>query len=963
MSEFLEVYWARTHNLKNINLKIPKNQMVVFTGLSGSWKSSLAFNTIYSVGQQKYLESLSSYARMFIGWMKEEALVDEIKGLSPTISIDQKTTNRNPRSTVWTITEIYDYYKLLYLNIGVRKCIKCGNIIKKDSLRQVLSDIVSFEKETKFMIKAQIFNNKKGITKDFVKKEVLDFWFIRFALNGVIYTVNDEFEVLEDKAYDLDIVIDRLTVKDYSDEESSDTKRLKDSLELAFKTGNWFIKIDFINNPGVEKETPGLNVEKKYSNKFVCSHCWHIPEELDISSFSFNSHKWACPDCHWLWVQTVFLEENIINPRLSLEEGAVIVHWFGSYFLSLIKSVWEKHNIRTRVPYSELTKKERDLVLQWTGEDLYKVKFTNDAGNTNTYTSKFEWVINTLNRRFFDNTNVEIWKLDDFVTEIECPVCDWKRLKSESLSIYINSLNIWELSELSVSKSLEFIKNLKLNTEEEKTVKNVLKNARERLEFLSWVGLEYITISRKTNTLSGWEAQRIRLATQIWVKLEGIIYVLDEPSIGLHPRDNDMLINNLKKLRDIGNTLLIVEHDEDIMKQADYIIDIGPWAWIHWGNIIATWTYDEIINNKNSVTWPYLSGEKKVIIERKKRRKDKFLSIYWASHNNLKNVDVKIPASNLTVITWVSGSWKSSLINDILANYLANELKRASKQFWKFNRIEWLEYFDKVLVIDQSPIWKTPRSNPATYTGVFTNIREVFAMSYEAQVRWYGPGRFSFNTREWRCEACEWDGVKKIEMHFLPPVYVECEECNGKRFNTETLAIKYKWKTIADVLDMTVEEATSFFQNHKKISNVLWVLNDVGLTYIKLGQSSTTLSGWEAQRIKLATELSKRSTSKTVFILDEPTTGLHFQDVEKLLHILHSLVDKWNTVIIIEHNMNVILNSDYIIDIGPNWWDAWWNIVVAGEVDDVKKCKESFTWIAINKYLWDFNIIKKRGWI
>lgn len=944
MSEFLEIYWARTHNLKNINLKIPKNNMVVITGLSGSWKSSLAFNTIYNVWQQKYLESLSSYARMFIWWMKEEALVDEIKWLSPTISIDQKTTNRNPRSTVWTITEIYDYYKLLYLNIWVRKCIKCGNIIKKDSLKQVLSEIASFEKDTKFLIKAQIFNDKKGIDKEFVKKEVLNFGFIRFALNNDIYTVNDEFVVDENKSYNLDIVIDRLTIKDYSDDESSDTKRLKDSLDLAFKTWNWFIKIDFIVND--------KNIEKKYSNKFICSNCWHVPEELDISSFSFNSHKWACPECHWLWVKTVFLEENIINPRLSLEEWAVIVHWFGSYFLSLIKAVWERHDLRTRIPYKDLTKKERDLVLHWTGDDLYKVKFTNEAGNTNTYTSKFEWVINTLNRRFFDSSNIEAWKLDDFVTEIECPVCEWKRLKSESLSIYINSLNIWDLSELSVLKSLEFINKLKLNKEEEKTVKNVLKNARERLEFLAWVWLEYITISRKTGTLSGWEAQRIRLATQIWVKLEWIIYVLDEPSIWLHPRDNDMLIDNLKKLRDIGNTLLIVEHDEDIMKKADYIIDIWPWAWIHGWNIIATWTFDEIIFNKNSVTWPYLSWEKKVIIDRKKRKRDKFLTINWANHNNLKNVDVKIPAWNLTVVTWVSGSGKSSLINDILANYLANELNRAKKQYWKFKSIEWLENFDKVLVIDQSPIWKTPRSNPATYTWVFTNIREVFAMSYEAQVRWYGPGRFSFNTREWRCEACEWDWVKKIEMHFLPPVYVECEECNWKRFNPETLAIKYKWKTIADVLDMTVEEATSFFQNHKKISNILGVLNDVGLTYIKLWQSSTTLSGWEAQRIKLATELSKRSTSKTVFILDEPTTWLHFQDVEKLLHILHSLVDKWNTVIIIEHNMSVILNSDYIIDIWPNGWESWWNIVVSWDIEDVKKCKESFTWIAIKKYLW-----------
>ncbi|MFA5917341.1 MAG: excinuclease ABC subunit UvrA [Candidatus Gracilibacteria bacterium] len=949
MSEFLEIYGAKTHNLKNVNLKIPKNKMVVFTGLSGSGKSSLAFNTIYSVGQQKYLESLSSYARMFIGGMKEEAEVDEIRGLSPTISIDQKTTNRNPRSTVGTITEIYDYYKLLYLNIGVRKCVKCSSVIKKDSLRQVVRDIGAYDMETKFMIKAQIFKDKVGITKEYVKKEVLDFGFIRFALNGDIYTVNDEFELDENKQYDLDIVIDRLIVKDFTDEESSDTKRLKDSLDLAFKTGNGFIKVDFFKS-GLSLISPDL-ISKKYSSKFVCSHCGHIPEDLDISSFSFNSHKGACPDCHGLGVKTVFLEENIINSRLSLEEGAVIVHGFGSYFHALIKEVGKKHNIRTRVPYSELTKKERELVLYGTKEDLYKVKYTNESGNTNTYTSKFEGVINTLNRRFFEGTNVGDGKLDEFVTAIECPVCMGKRLKQESLSVYINSLNIGDLSVLSISDSLNFISNLKLTKEEEQTVKNVLKNARERLEFLVGVGLDYMTIARKANTLSGGEAQRIRLATQIGVKLEGIIYVLDEPSIGLHPRDNDMLINNLKRLRDIGNTLLIVEHDEEIMKEADYIIDIGPGAGIHGGEIIAEGTFDEIIKNPNSVTGPYLSGAKKVIIERKNRKKDKFLTIIGATHNNLKNIEVSIPAGNLTSITGVSGSGKSSLINDILANYLANELNRASKQVGRFKKIEGVENFDKVLVIDQSPIGKTPRSNPATYTGVFTFIREVFAMSYESQVRGYGPGRFSFNTREGRCDACEGDGVKKIEMHFLPPVYVECEECNGKRFNKETLSIKYKGKTIADVLDMTVEEAISFFQNHKKISNILTVLNEVGLGYIKLGQSSTTLSGGEAQRIKLATELSKRSTSKTVFILDEPTTGLHFQDVEKLLKILHTLVDKGNTVIIIEHNMNVIINSDYIIDIGPYGGDRGGNLVVAGDIEKVKKCKESFTAVAINKYL------------
>jgi len=958
MSDFLEIFWARTHNLKNINLKIPKNKMVVFTGLSWSWKSSLAFNTIYSVWQQKYLESLSSYARMFIWWINEEADVDEIKWLSPTISIDQKTTNRNPRSTVWTITEIYDYYRLLYLNIWLRKCVKCGNIIKKDSIKQIINEIMSFQKDTKFMIKAQILREKNWLTKESIKKEVLNNWFIRFTLNGFLHTVNDEIEIDSNKLYDLDIIVDRLIVKDFNDIESNDTKRLKDSLELAFKTWNWFIKIDFILDNKTE--------EKKYSNKFVCSQCWHIPEELDISSFSFNSHKWACPDCHWLWVKTVFLEENIINPKLSLEEWAVIVHWFWSYFLALIEAVWKKHNIRTKIPYKDLTKKEREIVMSWTKDDVYKVRFTNDSWNTNVYNSKFEWVINTLNRRFFEWSALWEWKLDDYITEIECPTCEGKRLKQESLSVYIKNssslvnkllnkdkeyLNIWELSDLPVNYTLDFINNLELTKEEEITTKNILKNAKERLEFLSWVWLEYITISRKANTLSWWEAQRIRLATQIWVKLEWIIYILDEPSIWLHPKDNDMLISNLKKLRDIWNTLLIVEHDEEIMKEADYIIDIWPWAWIHGWEIIASWTYEEILNNKNSITWPYLSREKDVIIKRDKRKKEKFLKIFWAKQNNLKNINIEIPAWNLTSITWVSWSWKSSLINDILANYLANKLNRASRHVWNFEKIEWIENFDKVLIIDQSPIWKTPRSNPATYTWVFTHIREVFSMSYEAQVRWYGPWRFSFNTKEWRCESCDWDGLKKIEMHFLPPVYVECEECNWKRFNAETLSIKYKWKTIADVLDMTVEEAISFFQNHKKISNILNVLFEVWLWYIKLWQSSTTLSWWEAQRIKLATELSKKSTSKTIFILDEPTTWLHFQDVEKLLKILHTLVDKWNTVIIIEHNMNVILNSDYIIDIWPNWWDKWWEVVVSWSIEDVKKCKKSFTWIAINKYL------------
>lgn len=942
MSEFLEIYWARTHNLKNIDLKVPKNKMVVFTWVSWSWKSSLAFNTIYSVWQQKYLESLSSYARMFIWKINEEAEVDEIVWLSPTISIDQKTTNRNPRSTVWTITEIYDYYKLLYLHLWDRYCVECWNEIKKDSIKQIVSDIVSYPIDTKFMVKTEIFKDKKELTKEFIKKEVLDAGFIRFSLNDEIYTVNDELEIDAKKSYTLDIIVDRLTVKNFDDNESNDTKRLKDSLDLAFNTWNSFIKIEFFS--WNKKD------EKRYSNKFVCSNCWYIPENLDITSFSFNNHKGACKACSWLWVKTVFLEENVINPNLSLEEWAVIANWFWAYFYALIKEVWKKHNLRTRVPYKELTQKEKDLVLYWTWKELYRLSLETKNW-TNYYNFKFEWVINTLNRRFSDWASISDWRLDDFITEVECPTCEWKRLNKESLSVIINWLDIWALSSLSISDSIDFFSKITLTKEQEFLSKNILKNINERLEFLAWVWLDYMTISRKANTLSWWEAQRIRLATQIWVKLEGIIYILDEPSIWLHPRDNDMLIDNLKKLRDIWNTLIIVEHDEDIMRESDYIIDIWPGAWIHGWKIIANWTYKDIILNKNSVTWKYLSWEKQVIIEKKERKQEKFLKIFWASHNNLKNIDVAFPVSNLTVVTWVSWSWKSSLLNDILSNYLLNKLNRAKKIVWNFDKIEWISSFDKVLVIDQSAIWKTPRSNPATYTWVFTHIREVFTMTHESQVRWYWLWRFSFNTADWRCPTCEWEWVKKVEMLFLPPVYIECEQCEWKRYNPETLSIKFKWKNIADVLDMTVEEAMDFFQNHQKIIKVLKILNDVWLWYIKLGQSSTTLSWWEAQRIKLATELSKRSTAKTIFILDEPTTGLHFSDVKKLLKILHKLVDRWNTVIVIEHNMDIILNSDYIVDIWPYGWDRWWNLVYAWGIEWIKKCKESFTWQAINKYL------------
>ncbi len=940
MSKFLEVKGARTHNLKNIDVKIPKNTLTVITGLSGSGKSSLAFATIYSIGQQKYLESLSSYARMFVGNNQDEALYDEILGLSPTISIDQKTTNRNPRSTVGTITEIYDYYKLLYLNIWERKCVNCWEWIRKDSLKDIIWHISSFEIGTKFFLSSPVMKESKWPTSEKIKKEVLDAGFIRFLINDELYDVNTDFDLPKWKIQ-VSIVVDRLVVKDFADKESSDTKRLKDSIDIAYKTGKGHMSVHIVQEKKTQKQD--------FSQVFVCSHCGHIPEKLSISSFSFNSHHWACPECHGLGEKMVFLEETIVNPRLSLSEWAILAPGFGNYFFALIEEVAKKHKVRTNISYSELNEKERNIVMYGTWTDTYSVNFVNEQWRKNTYNSKFEGAINTLMRRYYDG-GVEHGHYDDYITNIECPDCNGYRLASEPLSVFLWGIHIWELTNMNIVEAQSFVKNLSLSPEQEKISEKVMKNICERLEFLEGVGLSYITLSRRANTLSWWEAQRIRLATQIGVKLEGIIYVLDEPSIGLHPRDNDMLIKNLKKLRDVGNTLIVVEHDEDIMRESDHIIDIGPGAWIHGGQVVAEGTFEKLCRDKNSVTWPYLSGRKTVVLETKKRSKEKYLTVHGAKHHNLKNITVDIPVWNLTVITWVSGSGKSSLINDILASYLANTLNRASRPVWVHEKITWVEYFDKVLAIDQSPIGKTPRSNPATYTWVFTFIREVFAQSYDAKLRWYAPGRFSFNTRDGRCPECDGDGVKKIEMHFLPPVYTTCEACEWKRFNPETLEIKYKWKTVADILAMTVDEAWEFFHAHPRIMKILDILIKVWLGYIGLGQSSTTLSWWEAQRIKLGSELSKRSTSKTIYVLDEPTTGLHFQDIEKLLHILHSLVDKWNTVVVIEHNMNIILNADHIIDIWPEWWDKWGTLMATGDIASVKKCKKSFTGQAILKY-------------
>lgn len=937
MSKYLEVIWANTHNLKNIDVKIPKDKLVVITWVSGSWKSSLAFNTIYSEGKKKYLESLSTYARMFIWGMKEEADVREINGLSPTISIDQKTVSHNPRSTVWTITEIADFYKLLFLHLWDRKCVVCWNDVRKDTIWGVVDELSGREVGEKFMVMAPILRWEEK-SFELVKKTVLNLWFIRFSHKWTIYTINDN--VIIDKNDDVYIVVDRLVIKDYSDDNSSDTKRLKDSLELSFKVWEGLLEIIF----------PDKNELKKYSNVFVCSDCWHVPEELNISSFSFNSHHWACPDCHGLWEKMIFLEEKVIKTNLTLNEWAILPFGFGNYYLRVIEEVAKKYKFDLDTVYSDFPQKIKDLILYWTWEKKYKVVMKSEDWSKREYNTKFEGVINTLTRRFYEN-EWDSSKYSEYTVSADCPSCEGYRLKKESLSIFISWKNIWELLNMPVDESLDFFKAYSYPKNKEKVVKWVMKNILERLEFLSWVGLPYITLSRRANTLSGWEGQRIRLATQIWTKLEWIIYILDEPSIGLHPRDNDMLIENLKKLRDVWNTLIVVEHDEDIMHESDHIIDVWPWAWVHGWNIVFEWTIDKIKKDKKSITWPYLKDNSHILVDKWSRQIDKKLSIIGAKENNLKEVNVDIPLSNLVTVTGVSWSWKSSLVNSILAPYLANNLNWANRRVWKVSKIKWLENLDKVVIIDQSPIWRTPRSNPATYTWVFTNIREVFAETEEAKIRWYLPGRFSFNTRWGRCDSCDWDGVKKVEMHFLPSVYVTCDACKWKRYNKETLQVKYKWKTISDVLEMTVEESLQFFSSHPKIVKFLSVLETVWLWYIRLGQSSTTLSWWEAQRIKLATELSKRSTWKTFYILDEPTTGLHFQDVEKLLKILHSLVDKWNTVLVIEHNMDVIMNSDQIIDIWPEGWISWWKVVWTWTISEISDINESYTWKAIKKYM------------
>lgn len=942
MSASIEILWAKKHNLKNVSISIPKNKLTVITGVSGSGKSSLAFDTLYAEGQKRYLESLSTYARMIIAWGHEETMVDEIRGLSPTISINQKTVSSNPRSTVGTITEIYDFYRLLFLHIGVQQCPTHGTPLQKNTIGEVFERVKNIPTGERFLICAPLHfsKGKKNTTIQDIKQQVLSLGFIRYMIGTEIFALADTVEKKINPEEEIYVVIDRLVSDGTQDENTN--KRIKDSLELAYKTGDEFLLLYF----------PDSKKQELFSRQAVCLKCHYRSQDLTLSHFSFNSHFWACERCHGLGVEVAFLEENIINENLSIAEWAILPWNQGGYYLDILATVAKKYNIDIQVPYKKLSGSAREIILHGVTES-FEIDYMFDNGNTKKFKTRYEWIIPFLERKYRESDTNDTFtkRIAQYMTEIECPVCNGYRLKEAPLNVLLSDVNIGQVADYSVKEAIQFFASLDLSNKQSIVAKNILTNIRERLQFLSDVGLDYITISRRANTLSGGEAQRIRLATQIGTRLEGIIYVLDEPSIGLHARDNGRLIKNLKALSEIWNTVVVVEHDEDIMHEADYIIDIWPGAWVHGGEIVFSGTYDEIIRDTVSETGQFLANKKRVLLPQKRGKPKKFVSITGASENNLKNVSVEIPLEQLAVVTGVSGSGKSSLIMDILAPYLLNKLNRANQKVGRFGKITGIEHLDKAIIVDQSPIGKTPHSNIATYTGLFTPIREVFAASQEALRRGYDVGRFSFNTRGWRCDVCEGSGVKKVEMHFLPDVYVECESCHGTRYNNETLEVKFKGKNISEVLEMTVEEALEFFKNFPRIRRFLEVLFQVGLGYVRIGQAAPTLSGWEAQRIKLATELAKRSTSKTMYILDEPTTGLHFSDIQKLLNILDGLVEKGNSVLVIEHNLDFVACADWIIDIWPEWGSGGGSLLFSGPREGILDVKGSHTAEALKEFL------------
>ena len=929
----IDIRGARTHNLKNINLTIPRDKLIVITGLSGSGKSSLAFDTLYAEGQRRYVESLSAYARQFLSLM-EKPDVDSIEGLSPAISIEQKSTSHNPRSTVGTITEIYDYLRLLFARVGEPRCPDHDVALTAQTISQMVDKVLSLPEESKMMLLAPVVKNRKG---EHVK--LLDSLaaqgYIRARIDGEICDLSDPPELALQKKHTIEVVVDRFKVR------SDLATRLAESFETALELSGGTAVVADMDNPKAE--------ELVFSANFACPHCGYSVPELEPRLFSFNNPAGACPTCDGLGVQQFFDESRVVqNESISLAGGAV-KGWDrrNFYYYQMLTSLAKHYKFDIETPYEDLPQKIKDIVMHGSGKEEIEFQYMNDRGDVVIRKHPFEGILNNMARRYKETESMSVREeLAKNISNRPCADCGGSRLRPEARNVYIGNVNLPQISEKSIGESLEFFQGLTLTGQKAQIAEKILKEIRERLEFLVNVGLNYLSLSRSAETLSGGEAQRIRLASQIGAGLVGVMYVLDEPSIGLHQRDNERLLNTLIHLRNLGNTVIVVEHDEDAIREADHIIDIGPGAGVHGGQVIAQGTAKEIMDNPNSITGKFLSGEEKIEIPKKRTAldKSKLLKLKGATGNNLKGVNLEIPVGLFTCITGVSGSGKSTLINDTLFPLAQNALNRAEKtSFAPYKSIEGLEYFDKVIDINQSPIGRTPRSNPATYTGLFTPIRELFAGVPEARARGYNPGRFSFNVRGGRCEACQGDGVLKVEMHFLPDVYVPCDQCKGKRYNRETLEIRYKGKTIHQVLDMTVEEAREFFDAIPMIARKLQTLMDVGLSYIRLGQSSTTLSGGEAQRVKLATELSKRDTGKTLYILDEPTTGLHFADIKQLLEVLHRLRDQGNTIVVIEHNLDVIKTADWIVDLGPEGGSGGGQIIATGTPEEVAKVKGSHT--------------------
>ena len=921
---------AKANNLKNVSLELPRNQFIVITGLSGSGKSSLAFDTIYAEGQRRYVESLSSYARQFLGQM-DKPDVEYIEGLSPAISIDQKTTNRNPRSTVGTVTEIYDYLRLLYARVGTPYCPKCGKEISSQTIDQMVDKLMELEEKSRIQILAPVVRGKKGghvKVLENIRKE----GYVRVIIDGEMYDISDDIKLDKNKNHTIEIVVDRIVIKEGIE------ARLVDSLETAFSLVDDLVVVDVLDK---ERMT--------FSQKLSCPDCNISMEELEPRMFSFNNPFGMCPTCSGLGFHKTIDPELIIpNKELSIEGGGLAPYSTtgeGTYYYQIFRTLAKDNGFSVKEALKNAPEKLIDEILYGT-ERIISFEFDSQfQEGIRNYKGTFEGIVNNLERRYRSTASDAMKaKIEDFMADNPCPDCHGNRLRNDVLSVKINGINIIELTDLSITKAIEFFDNIELTEKEKKIGDQILIEIRGRLKFLEQVGLNYLTLSRMAGTLSGGESQRIRLATQIGSSLVGVVYVLDEPSIGLHQRDNEKLLGALRELTDLGNTLIVVEHDEDTMYMADHIVDIGPGAGIHGGYIIAEGNVEEIKNNPNSITGQYLSHKLKIEVPKNRRELNgKWLEVKGASENNLKNIDVKIPLGVFTAVTGVSGSGKSSLVNEIIYKSLQAKLNHAKTRPGKHKEIKGTEHLDKIIAIDQSPIGRTPRSNPATYTGVFDNIRDVFAMTNESKLRGYKKGRFSFNVKGGRCEACRGDGILKVEMHFLPDVYVPCEVCKGKRYNRETLQVNYRGKNIADILDMTVEEGFKFFENHPNISRRLKTLNDVGLGYIKIGQSSTELSGGEAQRVKLATELSKRSTGKTIYILDEPTTGLHSADIHKLVNVLNELVGDGNTIIVIEHNLDVIKTADYIVDLGPEGGDKGGTIIVTGTPEEVSQCPDSYT--------------------